>query len=257
MDIERTARKIICGQCFPWAYRFQKNNGGILVHGMVTHPWDKNTFPHAWVVKGGKVYDWQTVEMRKSDPLSVQEFMKMWKPRPEVEFDKDESMFALAHTHHYGPWTKEDAKSRVSRDSHKMASDLLKIARLLVSKEGVTDMQMLEAWYAITSSRGLNEDSQVWQKLDTYNPFGPTKKSKLLSMIRKHIKVIEKWAGVSAEYSKSNYTPSGRGPFGRDKGGMGGMYKTPTIYFDGVPLSYSRSKADAMWNDLYDEDEEW
>lgn len=102
------AETIACGECFPYAYRLQKEKGGTLVHGTVTDPWKKKSYPHAWIEKGGKIYDWQTQESRKENPLTVQEFKELYNPKDTIEFTKDDALFAIAHTHHYGPWIKED-----------------------------------------------------------------------------------------------------------------------------------------------------
>jgi len=123
---------IACGECFPYAYRFQKQKGGTLVHGIVTDPWKKKSYPHAWVEKSGRVYDWQTQHTRKDNPLKVSEFKEIWNPKKMVTFDKDEAMFAFAHTMHYGPWMKEDAIERVRRsgtmNNQQLARELLRVA---------------------------------------------------------------------------------------------------------------------------------
>jgi len=46
------------GECFPWAYANAR--GGQLVHATVKHPINGRRYPHAWVERGGRVYDWQS-----------------------------------------------------------------------------------------------------------------------------------------------------------------------------------------------------
>ena len=41
-------------------------------------------------------------------PKTIAEFKEIWNPKNTVEFNKEDSMMAFAHTHHYGPWTKKD-----------------------------------------------------------------------------------------------------------------------------------------------------
>ena len=95
---------IALGECFSYAYQFVTKKGGVLKHGTVTHPWDKTEFPHGWVEKNGKVYDWQTMEVRKTDPLSIADFTKFWKPRDVVSYTADEARAMILRHKHYGPW---------------------------------------------------------------------------------------------------------------------------------------------------------
>ena len=97
-------RRVVCGECFMYAYQFVTRKGGTLKHGMVTHPWDKNDFWHAWVEKDGKVHDWQTAKVRKTDPVSVGDFYLWWKPRDVKIYTADEARKQSARAKHYGPW---------------------------------------------------------------------------------------------------------------------------------------------------------
>jgi hypothetical protein len=92
------------GECFSYAYQFVTRRGGVLKHGTVTHPWDKTRFPHAWVEKDGKIYDWQTTEVRKADPLPEAAFKKLWKPQNVRSYTADEARAQALRTKHYGPW---------------------------------------------------------------------------------------------------------------------------------------------------------
>ena len=96
--------RVACGECFMYAYQFVTKKGGVLKHGMVTHPWDANDFWHAWVEKGGKVHDWQTAEVRKTDPVAIERFYAWWKPRDVKSYTADEARKQLARNKHYGPW---------------------------------------------------------------------------------------------------------------------------------------------------------
>lgn len=101
--------RVVCGECFIYAYQFVTKQGGTLKHGTVTHPWDKNEFPHAWVEKDGKIYDWQTAEVRKTGPLAVTDFYTWWKPHDVTTYTADEARVQAARAKHrrldaYGPW---------------------------------------------------------------------------------------------------------------------------------------------------------
>ena len=96
--------RVVCGECFSYAYQFVIKRGGALKHGTVTHPWDKTEFPHAWVEKDGKIYDWQTAEVRKTAPLSMTDFYKWWKPQDVKSYNADEARGQAARARHYGPW---------------------------------------------------------------------------------------------------------------------------------------------------------
>ena len=101
------APRVVCGECFGYAYELvTKKGGGVLKHGTVTHPWDKTAFPHAWVEKDGKVYDWQTAEVRRTGPgpLPVADFYKWWKPQDVKIYTADEARGQAARAGHYGPW---------------------------------------------------------------------------------------------------------------------------------------------------------
>ena len=98
--------RAVCGECFMYAYQFVTEKGGTLKHAIVTHPWDKNDFWHAWAEKDGLVHDWQTAEVRKTDPIPIADFYRWWKPRDVQSYTADQAraqMRAVRHKH-YGPW---------------------------------------------------------------------------------------------------------------------------------------------------------
>ena len=96
--------RVVCGECFRYAYHFVTEQGGVLKHAMVTHPWDKNDFWHAWVEKDGSVHDWQTAEVRRTDPVPVNNFYAWWKPRDVRSYTADEARKHLVKAGHHGPW---------------------------------------------------------------------------------------------------------------------------------------------------------
>jgi hypothetical protein len=126
------------GLCYEYAYKWQKTHGGVLVHGTVHDPWDGHAFVHAWVEKGGKAVDWQNMEVRGRGPRPLEEFYETWKPAKMVRFDEEEALLAYAHNRYFGPWDKESAaswvgKGRAAMDRKTLASELLKVAKDLVS----------------------------------------------------------------------------------------------------------------------------
>lgn len=96
--------RVVCGECFRYAYQLVTKQGGTLKHGMVTHPWDRNNFWHAWVEKDGKVHDWQTAEVRRAEPVEVSDFYAWWKPRDVRSYTADEAEKWAARTRKLGPW---------------------------------------------------------------------------------------------------------------------------------------------------------
>jgi len=105
-----------CGDCYRWAYQDVRRNGGVLVHGTVRIPLSKRAHTHAWVERGGKVYDWQTMEAglsrwaRKGWPKD--EFYAAMSPTRMTRYEADDALMAFARSRggresggiHYGPW---------------------------------------------------------------------------------------------------------------------------------------------------------
>ena len=57
---------IVCGECFDWAYdNLPDARNAKLVHATV-HPFGgkfgDRRYPHAWIERAGRVFDWQSVE---------------------------------------------------------------------------------------------------------------------------------------------------------------------------------------------------
>ncbi len=106
LDIHERNPTVPLGDCFRWAYHFQKEHGGTLVHGVVRDPQSRRSYPHAWVVLDGRVWDWQT-DALGSDPLTVAKFRRIRRPTDEVEFEDEEAAaIAMLRHGHYGPWSR-------------------------------------------------------------------------------------------------------------------------------------------------------
>lgn len=104
---------IACGDCYRFAYREALRwfaAGGplppmVIVHGTVIDPLDGHSFQHAWVERGGDAYDWQTIIVQKKNPMPIDRFYEIWKPRDKTVYaPKDIVRNTLKHEH-YGPWT--------------------------------------------------------------------------------------------------------------------------------------------------------
>lgn len=102
---------IACGDCFRWAVQDAAEQGGTVVHGVVTEPSSSppHRYEHAWVERGGTVFDWQTMEAQhggkyrgKGYPLDV--FYELYTPEGVVKYTAGEAVGEAARTGHYGPW---------------------------------------------------------------------------------------------------------------------------------------------------------
>lgn len=93
----------IRGDCFGYACTHAQKIGGEVVHGEVTHPWDKTKFKHAWVEHEGKVYDWQTEHLKRPQ-LSVEQFHAQWKPASTRRYTSADAMKRATKSKHFGPW---------------------------------------------------------------------------------------------------------------------------------------------------------
>lgn len=89
------------GECYSWAWRFVKDNDGILVHGTLTNPWDGKQLSHAWVELDGYIFDWQT---QHTDPLTINEFIRRWQPSGIKRYSKEEALINVIKFEHFGPW---------------------------------------------------------------------------------------------------------------------------------------------------------
>ena len=112
MEAKKKVTEAPCGQCFPWALRFQNKKGGTLIHGTVTDPETGQVYSHAWVELRGKVYDWQNYAEKGRKPIPVWEYRRAVKARDTISFDDEATALATLRTGHSGPWTKEDGTRR-------------------------------------------------------------------------------------------------------------------------------------------------
>jgi len=104
-----------CGQCFPWALNDAARNGGVLVHGWVIDQakrkyWGiENYGAHAWVERGGLVYDWQRCDQGYGKcPITLKHFNRMYRPINVRRYPRTSKLFGKWYKEgHYGPWHKE------------------------------------------------------------------------------------------------------------------------------------------------------
>lgn len=99
---------IVCGECFDWAYANLPNaSNAKLVHATVHDPWTGKAYPHAWIERAGRVYDWQSVA-RGLGPgprgWLRRKFYAAYDPIDVATFNYDESRVQVLRTRHYGPW---------------------------------------------------------------------------------------------------------------------------------------------------------
>jgi len=102
------------GQCYSWALRQIRNDTSghtVLVHGTVTEPFHRplHKYPHAWVERDGKVFDWQTIEaghggnfMGVGFPREV--FYELFKPTKMKRYNHNAALVAALRSGHHGPW---------------------------------------------------------------------------------------------------------------------------------------------------------
>ena len=107
----KQGNKLVCGLCYEWAYRDVQDHGGVLVQGTVTEPLSSppSKYLHAWVERGGKVYDWQTMVQGQGGkfrgrgfPRKI--FYELFQPERMKRYDDEQAMIALVRHRHYGPW---------------------------------------------------------------------------------------------------------------------------------------------------------
>jgi hypothetical protein len=100
--------KIACGECFDWAYRnLPDARNAMLVHAIVHDPWDGRPYPHAWIERAGRVYDWQSVAKGLGPGARGwlrKKFYEVYQPVGVKRFDYDQSRVELLRHGHYGPW---------------------------------------------------------------------------------------------------------------------------------------------------------
>lgn len=117
-------KKIICGECFSYANKKaldldMEGEEATVVHGTVTHPWDNNSYEHAWVEHGDKVYDWQTMVAHSSkyagNGWPREAFYNIWKPINTISYTPLEATRMMIKTKSHGPWTEEEREKNLKR----------------------------------------------------------------------------------------------------------------------------------------------
>ncbi len=98
---------IACGECFSWAFKNQKETD-TLVHATVQPPMHDKRFPHAWIERGNKVLDWQTMVLGTSKfgkkGWPKKDFYDVFEPKNVKKFDRKKSRQNIFKYEHYGPW---------------------------------------------------------------------------------------------------------------------------------------------------------
>lgn len=82
-----------------------------IMHGWVRHPPGTiiagQDYEHAWVERGGLVYDWQTIEYKKKPPMSVEAFYALYQPDHVDSFSPRALVRWVQRNRHYGPFGKK------------------------------------------------------------------------------------------------------------------------------------------------------
>jgi hypothetical protein len=83
--------RIACGLCFPWAWHNLPNaDNARLVHAVVRHPYDGTVYPHAWIERAGRVFDWQSVTQGMGPGprgWTKRKFYELWQPVEVAKYD--------------------------------------------------------------------------------------------------------------------------------------------------------------------------
>lgn len=99
---------IACGECFSWAFQnLPDASNARLVHAIVHDPWSGKAYPHAWIERVGRVYDWQSVA-RGLGPgrrgWGKKKFYAAYRPTQIHTYTYAESRAEILRQRHYGPW---------------------------------------------------------------------------------------------------------------------------------------------------------
>jgi len=111
---------LVLGRCYAWALEYLRQHpGATLVHGTVTEPFSRppRSFPHAWIVHEGTVYDWQCMEAGCGGkwngigyPLAV--FLNLFAPTRTWKYNQEEALILMVKTGHSGPWPAAKSKGK-------------------------------------------------------------------------------------------------------------------------------------------------
>ena len=103
---------IAVGQCYPFAVEMSNNSSESefanllkfkVVHGRITDKFSGESFLHAWVEKGGMVFDSQT-SRTKPNGISKAEYYDIYQPEPHEEYTAEQTILKCMKTGHKGPW---------------------------------------------------------------------------------------------------------------------------------------------------------
>ena len=123
-----------CGQCFSYAIvQAMLDKSVTVVHAVVSDPWSGKRYQHAWVEKGGRAMDWQSMEAKlgkyPGKGWPVREFYKVYNPKRVKKYSGKEAVALRKQFGHAGPWDKE-----------KLAMELVRCAKLLLASfEGIVN----------------------------------------------------------------------------------------------------------------------
>ena len=107
-----------CGDCYRYTFKtaldYLKHGSPsppmLIMHGWVHHPPKTilagQSYEHAWIERGGLVYDWQTIEYNRQPPMTVEAFYAKYQPHHVDTFTPIGLMRWAARHEHYGPFGK-------------------------------------------------------------------------------------------------------------------------------------------------------
>ena len=107
------------GQCYPHAVKMAQQatdkelsdlSKFKVVHGRVTDKFSGDSYLHAWIEKGGVIFDWQT-HSTKPDGIDRKVYYDIFQPEIHNEYTAEETMVNCLKSGQAGPWIlKEEAR---------------------------------------------------------------------------------------------------------------------------------------------------
>ena len=96
------------GECFSYATHEANQNGGVVVHAVVTEPLarEPKSYAHAWVERDGLVFDNMGAIMGRR--LSIEDFHHLFKPKKVQRYSAEDAFLNAIRIGHHGPWTKKE-----------------------------------------------------------------------------------------------------------------------------------------------------
>lgn len=119
-QVEKRNKSLKGGECFSYVFKdaldrkIKGLNDSVYVHAVVNDPYniEGKKYSHAWVERGGKVYDWQTMELGMSKFAGVgwdkEVFYDLYNPEDIQEYTAKEIIKKSHEVGHVGPWEKEN-----------------------------------------------------------------------------------------------------------------------------------------------------